>query len=69
MRSLSDEDLVDRIGHLRYRGGFEKLVAALAEWVRMVQELAPSAVEVVSSVLAGGVAVSYTSRCRSGSNC
>ena len=39
LRILSDEDLVDRIGHLQYTHGFQKLLAALSSWTTMARAL------------------------------
>ena len=39
--SLADADLVDRIGHLQFMDGFEKLVAALFAWVTLARALVP----------------------------
>ena len=39
LRSLTDADLVDRIGHLQFKDGFEKLLAALSAWATLARAL------------------------------
>ena len=35
---FADSDIADRIGHLRYYFGFQRLVWAMEGWVRLAEE-------------------------------
>ena len=41
LATLADDDIADRIGHLKYQDGFFKLVHAVSQWIGMVVEVPP----------------------------